>query len=122
MDGIEEQRTYLKGLVHEIGCIDQEAMNRAKERQRRLAKVPGSLGRLEEISVRLAGMTGNVTGNDVSRQGIVVFCADNGVVEEGVASAPQSVTRSQMINFTRGVTGMSSMAKYFGIPVLTVDM
>ena len=122
MDGIEEQRTYLKGLVHEIGCIDQEAMNRAKERQRRLAKVPGSLGRLEEISVRLAGMTGNVTGNDVSRQGIVFFCADNGVVEEGVASAPQSVTRSQMINFTRGVTGMSSMAKYFGIPVLTVDM
>lgn len=105
MDGIEEQRTYLKGLVHEIGCIDQEAMNRAKERQRRLAKVPGSLGRLEEISVRLAGMTGNVTGNDVSRQGIVVFCADNGVVEEGVASAPQSVTRSQMINFTRGEIG-----------------
>lgn len=122
MDGIEEQKTYLKGLVHEIGCIDQEAMNRARERQRQLAKVPGSLGRLEDISVRLAGITGKVTGNDVSRQCIAVFCADNGVVEEGVASAPQSVTLSQMINFTLGITGMSSMAKYFGIPVLTVDM
>ena len=48
--------------------------------------------------------------------------ADNGVVEEGVASAPQSVTLSQTINFTRRYTGVSSMAKYFGIDLLVTDV
>ena len=48
--------------------------------------------------------------------------ADNGVVEEGVASAPQSVTLSQTINFIRGLTGVSSIAKHFAIDLLVVDM
>lgn len=48
--------------------------------------------------------------------------ADNGVVEEGVASAPQSVTLSQTINFTRHYTGVSSIARHFGIDLLVVDM
>ena len=48
--------------------------------------------------------------------------ADNGVVEEGVASAPQSVTLSQTINFTRHFTGVSALAQYFGIDLLVCDM
>lgn len=48
--------------------------------------------------------------------------ADNGVTEEGVASAPQSVTLSQTINFTRRLTGVGSMAKHFGIDLLVIDV
>ena len=57
----------------------------------------------------------------MTKQAIVIMSADNGVVEEGVASAPQSVTLSQTINFTRHLTGVSSMAKYFDIDLLVVD-
>lgn len=109
-------------LIGEIKGLDEDAMKAAKERQDYLAKPPGSLGRLEDISVKIAGITGKPVGNDVTRQCVVIMCADNGVVEEGVASAPQSVTLSQTINFTRRYTGVSSMAKYFDIDLLVTDV
>ena len=115
---------YEKELFREIGKIDdlnEDAMKAAKIRQDQLAKVPGSLGYIEDISIQMAGITGKVK-NDVSKQCIAIMCADNGVVEEGVASAPQSVTLSQTINFTRRFTGVSSMAKHFGMDVLVVDV
>ena len=58
----------------------------------------------------------------IDRPAVLIFGADNGVVEEGVASAPQSVTLMQTINFTRRITGVSSMAKYFGIDLLVTDV
>ena len=109
-------------LIGEISELDADAMNEAKKRQDSLAKVPGSLGRLEEISIRMAGITGKVTGNSLKKQCIALFCSDNGVVFEGVASAPQSVTMAQTINFTRRITGVSSQAKYFDIDILDIDM
>lgn len=112
-------------LADVIGLIrgaDKGAMDEAKKRQDYLAKVPGSLGRLEEISIRLAGITGNPVGNDVRKQAIILMCADNGVTEEGVASAPQSVTLMQTINFTKRITGVGSQADYFGIDILAVDV
>lgn len=109
-------------LIGRIGDLDQDAMKAAKERQDYLAKPPGSLGRLEDISIKIAGITGQAVGNDVTKQCIAIFSADNGVVEEGVASAPQSVTLSQTINFTRRYTGVSSMAKYWGINLLVTDV
>ena len=105
-----------------VGRADEEAMKEARNRQDYLAKPPGSLGGLEDISVKIAGITGRPYGNDVSRQAIAIMSADNGVVEEGVASAPQSVTLMQTINFTRRITGVSSMAKYFGIDILVTDV
>lgn len=112
----------LKRFVAEIGAPDSEAKERAKERQDSLAKVPGSLGELEKISVKMAGITGNVTGNSLKKQCVALFCADNGVISEGVASAPRSVTLSQTVNFTRRITGVSSQARYFGIDILDIDM
>lgn len=114
----------LKKILDHIaaaGNLDDKAVSEAKARQEVLAKPTGALGTLEDISVQLAGITGKVK-NSVTRQAIVVMSADNGVVEEGVASAPQSVTLSQTINFTRHYTGVSSMAKYFGIDLLVVDI
>ncbi|MBR2546777.1 MAG: nicotinate-nucleotide--dimethylbenzimidazole phosphoribosyltransferase [Eubacterium sp.] len=109
-------------LAASIDPSDTQAMDAARDRQVTLAKVPGSLGKLEDISVKLAGITGKVKDIDVTKQCIAIFSADNGVVKSGVASAPQSVTQSQTINFTRRITGMSSQARYFGIDVLVTDM
>ena len=104
-----------------VPSADRAAMAAAEKRQAQLAKPPGSLGRLEEIAVRLAGITGQVR-NRAERCRIIVFAADNGVVCEGISSAPQSVTLSQAVNMTRGITGMSAMARYFGASVQVVDV
>ena len=113
---------WIQKRISEICPPDEKAMEEARERQIVLAKVPGSLGKLEDYSVKLAGITGKVTGNDLTKQCVAIFSADNGVVVEGVASAPQSVTQSQTINFTRRITGVSSQARYFGIDLLVTDM
>ena len=106
--------------IEQNGSLDQTAVKEAEARQEVLAKPTGALGTLEDISVQLAGITGKVK-NSMKKQAVVIMSADNGVVDEGVASAPQSVTLSQTINFTRHYTGVSSMAKYFGIDLLVVD-
>ncbi len=100
---------------------DESAMEAARQRQESLAKPPGSLGRLEDLSIQLAGISGRVE-NTVEKKELLVFAADNGVVEEGVASAPQSVTLMQTINLTRAKTGASVLAKHFGCKLTVCDV
>ena len=95
-----------------IEPLDEQAMQSARARQDSLAKPPHSLGVLEDISVRFAGITGNVF-NEAKKRRILIFSADNGVVEEGVASAPQSVTLAQTINFVRGLTAVATLARHY---------
>ena len=116
-----ENEQQLQRLLSEIHPLYEAPMREAKARQDALAKPPGSLGLLEEISIRLAGITGTVK-NEASPTRIYVLAADNGVVSEGVSSAPQSVTRAQAINLTRGLTGASCLAKHFHDGLTVVDM
>ena len=109
----------LQMLLDQIKPLDSYAMENARERQAQLAKPPGSLGRLEELSIQLAGITGKVH-NTVKRQHLLVFAADNGVVAEGVSSAPQSVTLSQTINLTRVKTGASTLCRHFGCGITVI--
>lgn len=111
----------LKDLLSSIPSADQAAMEKARERQAQLAKPPGSLGMLEELSIRLAGMTGKLH-NHFEKKQLLVFAADNGVFEEGVSSAPQSVTLMQTVNIARGKTGAGVLSGYFGWDVTVVDM
>ena len=104
-----------------IAPADNAAMEKARQRQAELAKPPGSLGKLEDYSIRLAGITGNVK-NEIEKCRVIVLAADNGVTAEGVSSAPTSVTLSQVINMTRHITGMSSLAFYFGNEVVVADL
>ena len=104
-----------------IEPLDEAAMTAARERQAQLAKPPGSLGRLEDLSVQLAGITGKVH-NRIERKHLLVFAADNGVVAEGVSSAPQSVTLMQTINLTRHKTGASTLCKHFGCGITVCDV
>ena len=111
----------LQQWIQKVTPLDESAMAQARERQAQLAKPPGSLGRLEDLSVQLAGITGKVH-NTVKKQHLLVFASDNGVVEEGVASAPQSVTLSQTINLTRAKTGASTLCKHFGCGITVCDV
>ena len=111
----------LDALVRAVAPLDRSAMTAAEEHQARLAKPPGSLGRLEELSIQLAGITGRVH-NALNKKQLLVFAADNGVVAEGVSSAPQSVTMQQTINLTRGKTGAAVLAKHFGCGLTVCDV
>ena len=111
----------LQQWIQKVTPLDESAMAQARERQAQLAKPPGSLGRLEDLSVQLAGITGKIH-NSAKKQHLLVFAADNGVVEEGVASAPQSVTLSQTINLTRAKTGASTLCKHFGCGITVCDV
>ena len=82
----QEFQTFLRS----IRPADRAAMDAAARRQAELAKPPGSLGALEDVSIRLAGLTGRVK-NRIDRCRVLVFAADNGVTAEGVSATPVSV-------------------------------
>ena len=108
-------------LHFDIKPLDEAAMAAARARQAQLAKPPGSLGRMEELSIQLAGITGRVH-NRIEKKHLLVFAADNGVVEEGVSSAPQRVTLMQTINLTRHKTGASTLCRHFGCGITVCDV
>ena len=111
----------LRDYISAVSPLDDGAMAAARERQAQLAKPPGSLGRLEELSVQVAGITGKVH-NQIEKKHLLVFAADNGVVAEGVSSAPQSVTLMQTINLTRHKTGASTLCRHFGCEITVCDV
>ena len=114
-------RQELTAYIESILPADREAMDAARRRQAELAKPPGSLGALEDMSVRLAGVL-RTARPEVRRCRVTVLAADNGVVAEGVSCAPQSVTVQQAVNMTQHKTGMSALAAYFGDDVQVVDV
>ena len=111
----------LRAYIEAVTPPDRSCMEAARKRQAELAKPPGSLGKLEEYSVRLAGIQGCVRPR-MDRRQVLVLAADNGVVAEGVSSAPQSVTLAQVINMTRHKTGMSALAYAFEDEVVVADV
>lgn len=82
----------------------------AKQRLDTLVKPQRSLGVLEDIAIKIAGITGRIH-NNIDKRVVAIFSSDNGIWEEGVASAPQSVTATQSLNFLRGITGIPVIAK-----------
>lgn len=118
---VQEQQAQLDELIAAVRPLDTAAMSAAEDYQARLAKPPGSLGRLEELSIQLAGITGQVHTR-LEKKHLLVFAADNGVIVEGVSSAPQSVTLCQTINLTRARTGASVLARHFGCDLTVCDV
>lgn len=107
--------------MSEIPPLDEDAMARARERQDRLTKPPGSLGRLEDISIRIAGMTGDPTP-ELEDSAIVTVAADHGVVEEGVSAFPQEVTAQMVSNMAREGAAVNALASVAGAENILVDM
>lgn len=114
-------QSALEQIILNIEKPSKSAMKKAELYQLNLAKPPKSLGKLEDISVQLAGITGKVH-NTIEKKHLIVFAADNGVTVEGVASAPQSVTLKQTINLTKEKTGAAVLASHFGCDITVCDV
>ena len=111
----------LEEVIQGIVPADQEAMGRAKARWDSIAKPLGSLGALEDAVIRIAGMTGS-PDVDLSRRAVVVMCADNGVVAEGVTQTGQEVTAIVAENMSTGDTSVCAMSRAAGAEVVPVDI
>lgn len=93
----------------------------ARERQSSLTKPPGSLGQLEDIAIRLAGLQG-LARPSLARVHLTVFAADHGVVAEGVSAFPQSVTVEMVRNFARGGAAVNVLARALGATLHVVNV
>ena len=111
----------LEKTLQAIRELDEQAMQKTQERLDSLTKPPGSLGSLEELAKKIAGITGNPMPK-IDKKVIVVMAGDHGIVEEGVAAFPQEVTPQMVYNFVNGGAGINVLAKHVGAEVVIVDM
>ena len=111
----------LKEIITKIPPLDEAAMQSARHRQDRLTKPRGSLGRLEELSIQLAGMKANPFPS-VERKAVIVMAADHGVAREGVSAYPAEVTPQMVLNFLRGGAAINVLARQARARVTVVDI
>ena len=110
----------LQQTIRNIKNLDEMAMTAARARQESLTKPSGSLGRLEDISVQLAGILGQPVPS-VRRKTIILAAGDHGVAAEGVSAYPQEVTGQMVLNFLHGGAGINVLARHAGAEVIVVD-
>jgi NaMN:DMB phosphoribosyltransferase len=111
----------LEETIKKIGSLDEDAMERARRRQSELTKPVGSLGRLEEISIKLAGITGDPMPKSKEKL-IITMAGDHGVVEADVSAYPSDVTCQMVNNFLRGGAAVNVLARHIGARIVVVDM
>lgn len=111
----------LAETLNAIRPLYQEAVCAAQARHAQLTKPMGSLGCLEEISVRLAGIQGTVRP-DVSQKAVFVMAGDHGVARESVSAYPQEVTAQMVDNFLQGGAAINVLARHAGARVKVADM
>lgn len=111
----------LSRTIGMIKPLDKEAMFQAQARQNILTKPPGSLGRIEELSIQLAAIQGKSVPQ-IKHKAIITMAGDHGVVAEKVSKWPQEVTAQMVCNFLRGGAGINIIARQVGARVIVVDM
>lgn len=108
-------------LIETIPPLNEASMAAARARQDTLTKPQGSLGRLEELSIQLAGITGRERPR-VPRKAVIVMAGDHGVVRNGVSAYPAEVTPQMVLNFLRGGAAINVLARQAGARVTVVDV
>src|SRR5918997_3014237 len=116
----------LEDRVHELAAdvqqADVSAAQAARERHLSLAKPPGSLGRLEEVGVRLAGMAGECPPPVPEDPAVVVCAGDHGVLARGVSPWPGEVTAAMVESFCAGGAAINAIARTVGARVSVLDV
>lgn len=111
----------LTDTIKKIKPLDKKAMEEARARQNMLTKPEGSLGRLEDLSVQIAGIQGKPVP-EINHKAVITMAGDHGVVAEGVGNWPQEVTAQMVDNFLIGGAGINVMAGLAGARNIIVDI
>ncbi len=116
-----EMTKLLSNIIEMIKSPNEEVMADAQARQDHLTKPRGSLGRLEELSIQLAGIQDKPIPQ-IRHKAIITMAGDHGVVAEGISAYPQEVTAQMVYNFLRGGAGINVIAHQVGARIIVVDM
>ncbi|MCX7912369.1 MAG: nicotinate-nucleotide--dimethylbenzimidazole phosphoribosyltransferase [Dehalococcoidales bacterium] len=111
----------ITSTIKAIRPLDTRAMEEARKRQDQLTKPQGSLGRLEELSIQLAGIRANPRPK-ITNKAVITMAGDHGVVDEKVGNWPREVTAQMVMNFLNGGAGINVLARHVGARVVVVDM
>ncbi len=111
----------LQDLISRVAPLDTAFITQARARQAQLTKPAGSLGMLEDIAVRMAGITRQHLPV-IRRKGVIVMAADHGVTAEGVSAFPSAVTPQMVLNFLHGGAAINALARQAGAEVTVVDI
>jgi len=111
----------LDEIIARIRPLDETASAAARARQDTLTKPPGSLGRLETLTIQIAGITGQSIPV-IKDKVIITMAGDHGVVADGVSAFPQEVTPQMVNNFLHGGAAINSLARHAGARIVVVDM
>jgi nicotinate-nucleotide--dimethylbenzimidazole phosphoribosyltransferase len=117
----KEPMKLLTETLEKIKPLDTTAMDAARVRQDQLTKPAGSLGRLEELSIRIAGIQGKAKPQ-IKDKAMITMAGDHGVVDEKVGNWPREVTAQMVENFLRGGAGINVLARQAGARIIFVDM
>ncbi len=114
-------QVQLKNLIASISAPSQSSQEAARERQKTLTKPLGALGRLEELSIWLAGIQ-NATQPVLHGKTVIICAADHGVTAEGISAYPSAVTPAMVQNFLTGGAGINAIARVVGANVKVLDV
>lgn len=104
-----------------IPPLFEDVQTQARARQAQLTKPAGSLGQLEELSIQLAAMTGQLRPS-LANKAVIVMAGDHGVAAEGVSAFPSEVTPQMVLNFLHGGAAINVLARQAGARVVVVDI
>jgi len=113
--------SLLKSVIDAIGPLDRGLIERTQKRLDNLTKPQGSLGRLEELARKIAGITGK-EDPPFQNKAIFTMAGDHGVTEEGISAFPKEVTPQMVYNFIRGGAGINVLARHVGARVVIADI
>ncbi|MCL1802919.1 MAG: nicotinate-nucleotide--dimethylbenzimidazole phosphoribosyltransferase [Eubacteriaceae bacterium] len=114
-------KEQVQSFIDKVQPADAQAAEKAREYGMGLAKIPGSLGRIEDIAVQLASITGQVQ-NEMPKKCVIIMSSDNNIVSQGVSSAPQSVTLALTEIFDKYATGVGIMAMAANADIIVYDV
>src|SRR5215471_6587867 len=120
--GASRLSSLIAGTISAIGGPDAAAAAEARQRQERLTKPSGSLGVLEELSVRLAGLSGQCPPPVPEPAVIAIFAGDHGVHAQAVTPWPQEVTAQMVANFLAGGAVVNCLAAQIRAQVRVIDV
>lgn len=113
--------TKIEEIVKKIGILDEKAMAKVRERQDKLTKPQGSLGRLEDLSAQIAGIRGESLPR-IKNKVIITMAGDHGITDESVSAYPGEVTPQMVYNFLSGGAGINVFSRFVEAKVVIVDM
>ncbi|MDT0121515.1 nicotinate-nucleotide--dimethylbenzimidazole phosphoribosyltransferase [Paenibacillus sp. RRE4] len=118
---MKKEEQILEQVLDKITAPDQNIAAETSAHVDILTKPPGSLGKLEELVIRLAGMTGQARPC-FDRRAVIVMAADHGVVAEGISAFPAEVTPQMVMNFLAGGAAVNVLARHARAEVICVDI